>query len=204
MAQYRLQWGGSLYGYDEWSNTLNMVSGTPTGATASDFVAPISSFIEDTTINFTNDVVLTYVKFNQIDAQGKYVDPVTDVAINDAPGFATGPGEVNVPPQLTVVASLLTGYSRGRAHRGRIYLPPNMNTLGDDGMMSSTRTSDLATHVATFLGALNAVDSDLAVHVWSKVGGISRIVTQVAVGGVIDTQRRRRNELTEVYSTVDV
>lgn len=108
-----------------------------------------------------------------------------------------GSTSLNHPPQVSLAVTLETGITRGRAARGRIYLPTTGQSVAADGRISSTNATDLAVRTATFLDDLTDL---MAAPVWvmSDVGaGTSRPVEAVSVGRVFDTQRRRRRQLDE-------
>lgn len=90
-----------------------------------------------------------------------------------------------------------------------MYLPWNQPTRNSDGTLSLP--SSAATNTKTFLtkcvAALNASASGggtflpgIASHAGS---GAFNSITRIQAGNVIDTQRRRRNRQTEVYSSVN-
>lgn len=118
-----------------------------------------------------------------------------------------GIGAAGLPFQNSLVMSLLTGRP-GRSYRGRMYLPaigasvdPATLTLG------TPNTEDTAVQGAGFLLAISdAAPGDLglspAVH--SQLMDLNTRVTTVSVGNILDTQRRRRASVPEVYFTASV
>jgi hypothetical protein len=123
-----------------------------------------------------------------------------------------------MPPQITVAATLKTEIQRGIGTRGRMFLPGYAHSVEvATGKIPSARTQELANGIKTFIDACNAdVLLPGKVIVASKghktqqldangqpvyVGGVNVNVTSVRVGNVYDTQRRRRNELVENYTT---
>ena len=121
-------------------------------------------------------------------------------------------------PQITLAATLTSDNQRGLASKGRMYLPGvNSGIDGATGKLGATFTNTLNTGFKTFLDAVNA-DTDIpgAVIIASKghktntldtnghpvyEGGINAFVTGCRIGDVYDTQRRRRNGLSETYNT---
>jgi hypothetical protein len=128
-------------------------------------------------------------------------------------GSATG----SLPPENTVVASLYgydpAGYAPQRARkRGRIYLPtPAPSAVDGTGTMTPTTTAAYATGVQSWLNALTSSiepggsgiisDHHWRPYVTSTAGQMATKVQAIKVGNVIDTQRRRRRQLTELYET---
>lgn len=123
-----------------------------------------------------------------------------------------------MPAQITVAATMTSQLQRGIGSKGRMYLPGYAHTVeAATGKIPTARTAELATGMKLFFDTLNDdVRLPGVVIIASKghktaaldgngqpvyVDGISTTVTGVRVGNVFDTQRRRRNELTEQYST---
>lgn len=113
----------------------------------------------------------------------------------------------NVVPQCSIVLSTRSGSSAGSANFGRMYLPHCQLLLGNLTARSSpTLTAAMATAAQTFV---SGVTSDLDAVVTQSVipmimtqvaGGTSKRIIQIAIGDVNDTQRRRRNQLPELYT----
>lgn len=107
------------------------------------------------------------------------------------------------PFQTAIVCSLLT-LRPGRSYRGRIYWPAlgiamEASTLR---LALGTRTSLLTGFAALFdliRDAAPAEDQPNLI-VASATAGVNTQVQQIAVGDVLDTQRRRRDSLQEQYS----
>jgi hypothetical protein len=109
-----------------------------------------------------------------------------------------------LPLQNAVVASHRTAQP-GRQGRGRAFLPgPTTSMLGSDGHLSTVRQTDwLNAQVALLEGLAYSAGGAIDPHVrpvvtggnWTKYG----VISQVRVGNVMDTQRRRRRALTETY-----
>lgn len=103
-------------------------------------------------------------------------------------GVGTGGGQL--PNQIALVATLLTG-AAGRRNRGRMYLPANgMPLTGHQALLS------LATSVATGMVAIFSQFDDAGVVVVSGVAGTARRVTSVRVDTRPDVQRRRAGKQT--------
>lgn len=213
MALYRLQLGGQHYG-DIWSNTLHMKSLTPyppepeppfdniDGAmeAALDHIESVASAFYSKGI-FSSATTLDFIKFNEIDpATGKYVSD-GQVYIREVENVKGG-SNVYTPPQLTICVTLTTNKSRGRASKGRLFLPTLTGSVTQSGQLATPARDEVATAAATYLNALNnwpGVDLpwDSAVHIWSSVDGSLEKVTGIEVGSVVDTQRSRRNAISE-------
>lgn len=114
-----------------------------------------------------------------------------------------------LPPQCSVVASWGTAVA-GRHGKGRIYLPAPVTSqvTTDGGLLSSVPQGAIASSTADLIAALNYsgvgadsyADAIVTGAPWTKYSKVA----SVRVGNVIDTQRRRRNQITETYVSNDV
>ena len=217
MAIWRLSFGGELY-TDIWQCNLHMEgvagwtdifnSSDPNSSAGMDAVgADISKWFR--AANITGSAKLNWVKMNEINPlTGAYISQ-TNTNEKIFPNGIGGSAATGGMPQLSLCISLLTGARRGPAARGRFYPPPlGTATISDTGVVSSAVRVAQATAAATLINDLNnwaGIDApgSLEVVVLGK-DGATRKVTQVAVGSVMDTQRRRRNKLREVYETRDI
>lgn len=173
-----------------------------------DVATDVATWFEDGDALISAAARLDYVKLNAIDGNGRYFSQADTVQVEygaaDAPQGGTTAGD----PQQSAVVSLLTDATRGRGSRGRFYPPTGQLTVdGASGRVSATLTERMAGAALDLLNNLaNEPGVDLSsprVIVASDLGqpGPARSVTSVAVGNVIDVQRRRRNALPEAYSS---
>ncbi len=88
-----------------------------------------------------------------------------------------------------------------------MYLPHQRPTLtAGTPYISSAITTAIAGYAKAFVNGVvadcnSAMTAVAEAAIMSEVdGGTTRGVTSVAIGRVVDTQRRRRNKLTEEYS----
>lgn len=110
-----------------------------------------------------------------------------------------------LPLQIAVVASHRTPQT-GRKGRGRMFLPGIASSyVGADGQISSTNRQTTAQRQATLLESLTYNDLLTGWHVRPIITGAPwseyATITSVRVGSVPDTQRRRRNQVPEVFYT---
>lgn len=131
---------------------------------------------------------------------------------------AGGQGGVPFPPQITLAATLTSDFQRGLASKGRMYIPGVISGIDSQtGKLGGAFTNTLNTGMKTMLDGINA-DADIPyVVVLASKGhktatldvngqpvyenGRQAEVTGCRIGSVYDTQRRRRNGLTETYDT---
>lgn len=108
------------------------------------------------------------------------------------------------PFQSAMVLSLRTS-TPGARGRGRLYFPAT-----GVGLTASTLrvgSGDQANFLAAakeYIGAVGtaldaSVDEDLALAVWSRTGSSLPLVNSVMMGDILDTQRRRRDSVSESY-----
>lgn len=136
-------------------------------------------------------------------AQGS---PVTLSITGTKPaGTASGGG---LPLQIAVVTSHRTPQT-GRRGRGRMFLPGiAAGFVGSDGQIAATQRQEAADRQATLLESLTYSPPSDNFYIRPVVTGDPytnyAMITQVQVGSVPDTQRRRRNALVETVSNATV
>jgi hypothetical protein len=201
-----LQWGGKLPGGEAWSCGLRMAAVTP-GNLINDaaFLASakpiIQAFHTSNSTAIAAAAKLSFLKVNVIKADGHYkFDTTQETTYADIAGG--GGAAATHPNQITLAVSLLTGFSRGPAHRGRFYYPMPTHTLDANGLIDATSANNIKTVAQTMVDGLNGITSNLDVAVFSRKSGAAthRVVTACSVGRVMDTQRRRRRKQTELYN----
>lgn len=190
---YKLAWGGSLYGVDEWQNSLFVHSPVSLPLNPAAYEVALKAWH---TANGHNKANLDYIKFNEINpVTGKYaslVDSFTHVLSPSHPGAMT-----LAYPQLSAAMSIRTVRARGRGSAGRIYPPNGSYPVATDGRIEQANvTAQLATF-RTLINAINAANTGGVVVVFSKIGQTTTDVIKVSMGRVMDTQRRRRRALDE-------
>jgi hypothetical protein len=212
----QLTWGGRYFDEDIWVNGLHLIDVAPDAETTfasvytqevlNDLAFNIQSMHTAPTGNHSA-AMLDWVKLAIVGPNGKYVtDPITVDFSVDMPG---GNGGV-LYPQLATAVSLRTAKKRGPGSVGRFYAPVALVVDGR-GHVESFILTDFVGNVANMVNEINntliAAEPDGSIKVGnvSKVGlGTQEPVTNVAVGDVVDTQRRRRNKFREAYSVMPV
>lgn len=120
-----------------------------------------------------------------------------------------GVGAAKMAPQCAQVFSLRTD-TPGGSGRGRLYWPAVGSGIGADLRVTSAGTNALVAGMKTYLMAIKdalaaqwiGAGFDLAVR--SRATKSTPHVVRLQTGNVIDTQRRRRDNLAESYSTVSI
>lgn len=212
----RITWGFTVTGTDEIADTTLSYSSAAgwTGAAAAlaeidggvgighDSATNLQSLLETSGLNWADYSELRTVKFAAVGTDGSYLaDPSLYEDSTPATGSAT-----QVAPQETCVLSLRSGFTIGKGNYGRMYLPHTRLTLDAGTPKAAGGTRDnIAIAGKAFVNAITALLNTVTTAtifpvIMSQTGITSKGVTAVAVGDVIDTQRRRRNRIPEVYS----
>lgn len=107
----------------------------------------------------------------------------------------------SLPPQVALTVSLRTAKVT-RAGRGRFYLPAMSVSQVSSGRVLAAAQSSAVTAAQKMIQSLNG--AGYTVVVYHRTTRTSDAVTSVDVGDVFDTQRRRRDKLIEVRSSLSV
>lgn len=206
----KLTYGGSCATEDEWSNSLtlssNNASDNPTafaGLEPQNYEAAIRAAYITGSTGIAQYNTLEWIKLSLIGIDGKLIG---DAKIYDLATPAVGPGPSSMAPQNSIVVTLDTIARRGLASKGRFFLPAGYADVATTtARLSPASVTALVTRMQTYLNAVNAVTSTSGertyVSVASGIGaGVIRVATGLRVGNLVDTQRRRRNRLTETYT----
>lgn len=152
---------------------------------------------------------LASVKVAAIGTDGDYLGEAQ--ILEPASGDRARGTAADVPPQGTVVLSLRSGGTLGRANYGRCYLPHVHPAQTNGGpTIDSSSVSGIVAAGATFIRDVSAAlptsaPGPYGAVIMSDVGsGITKPVEQVAVDNILDTQRRRARQLAGVYTFVTV
>lgn len=164
------------------------------------------TFILNSTLS--SDLRLKEVHLYPIGDDGRAISGLSAVGVYTSPPVGAATGGM-LPTEVSSACSLQTPRP-GRRGRGRIFVPGLAQTAIDShGFLTSTWTANLASRGITLMSSL-AVESvtPTATHVkpiitgspWTQYG----VVTSVNVGNIPDSQRRRRRQLLETRTSLDV
>jgi len=215
--------GTCFSGTEEWSTGFQM--GSPTADIvgvnapgAQNIAAAWSTFFQSATSYISNSYKTTQVKVAMINSDGKTNLDEIDYYLYPS-AISGGGGSATNPPQIALACTLTSDRQRGLASKGRMYLPGvSLGVNNADGKITGSFVLSIATNMKTFLDAVNtATGTSGKVILASKgrkqqnsldtngqpiyIGGESAWVTGLRIGDVYDTQRRRRNSLTETYQS---
>lgn len=165
------------------------------------------TFFKNATSEISSRYTYNTLKMHVVNNDGK---TLPDSAQYHAPATAAvgGASSLALPPQIATVATLANSLPRGLATKGRMFLPGVSSMVDATGHIAAATTANIATNLKTFFDAVYN-DADLPGNpMLASVGrgplhtdGAIRRISTVRVGNVYDTQRRRRNALTEAYTT---
>lgn len=206
-----------IFGEPEIAENGLQVCGGPTfdaeASLASIGAGSLASFGQTLITTLVNDPFrlavyarLDSVKAAAVDTSGHYLGAPVEEAVTMLSLGSSG----SVTPQTSICVSLWSGEVFGRANYGKTYIPyTKLDNDTGKAYASDAATAAAATAMDAYLTGLNGVVGGWAgspsLHNLSRLGsGATKLVTKVRVGRVMDTQRRRRNKLTEAYSESDL
>jgi len=199
--------GGDLAGgAEKWS--CGIATEPPTELAVEDrqaWIDAAAQFVKDELFtggfasNFGNATTYNTASWFGYDADGNQVErwDASGSGWHGAGGFST-----NMPTEVAVCDSLLTPFA-GRRGRGRIYLGGlSTGVLAASGRLDATKAQDLANAVSGLCEDINGIAGGVHAMVYSAADGDLKHITNVQVGDVFDSQRRRRFSLFEArYSS---
>lgn len=212
-----LAWGGDAYEQqEEWSNStrLKHIGGDAGPAMQADVLASLDdveaavrAYYSDPQARYAFNTRLTWIRMNVISAAtGRYLYPNDPVLVEvDPPLASTSSTGV---PQVAYCVTLRSGIRRGPAARGRWYVPTAMESppVTSTGVLPAAGCVERAEAASRFLEALQDISIGAGPNTWSPWlygsginGDADAAVQTVSVGNVLDTQRRRREQIAETY-----
>lgn len=203
--------GKMLNGNEIWQ------TGFYVGKAAGDADVPTQAFadyVRDAWITFftgpDNGVSQFYtfeeVKCARLDTLGHY-DGSNVVVSHPASTKVGGAGGVALPPQCSLVATLIGGSGKGLAGKGRMYLPGINFAIDSTGHLGNIETQRIADKLAIFFNTIYAAIDAPGVPINASRGHAKLLgagarnvpINGIRVGNVYDTQRRRRDAIAETY-----
>lgn len=206
---FYLTFGGTLPGPEIWQCGVRFVRqdldpvlvntlGTISLSDIFDDVAALAWDSASPSFSTNVDTILKWVKLAMIGQDGQYLD---EPDYHEDAGRAGIAGPARPWNQDALCVSLRSGETLGKANYGRFYLPTPSYARPANATGIPTATAEaVAVGCAVMLeaiqGEISTVDQAVAPAILSR-SGVTKFVRQVAVGTVIDTQRRRRNAVAE-------
>lgn len=142
----------------------------------------------------------------RVEVRDDATDALIAISTQSAGAPVAGTGTLRLPPQSAMVISVRTD-TPGASGRGRLYWPALGATLDVSGRMFTPTPATLLNDFKTYLNGIRndlatafpTIGFDLAVR--SKTTHTTPHAVRLQVGNVVDTQRRRRDNLAESYAT---
>ena len=203
MALFRTDFRGSVYGIEEFQHGLCWSSPGTASEVAADAAAGWLTLLADAA---ANTFYPTTIVWDSVNASELGATPAAPIQTSAQASIADGgtSSDAGLPAQCSPCLSLTTATAGSRA-RGRMYLPPpDTSSLGASGRLAAGFRTAWVGALDTFFSSM--VGGGHSPVVISAVGGVwtTYPVTTIRLGDVIDTQRRRRNNIAEVYTTASV
>jgi hypothetical protein len=208
--------GTMLGGQEMWQTGFYVGSATQDAAVPNQAYADAVrdawvTFWQAASTPISSTYIFTGVKLARLLKNGDYDagDVIQSFPTPAKPG-ASAAGQL--PPQCSLVATLVAGSGKGLAGKGRMYLPGVNASMDATGHITTLNAQNTATNLAAFFNTINgSFDAPGEVINVSRghknllgVGARNVPINGIRVGNVYDTQRRRRNALAETYSTAVV
>lgn len=174
------------------------------GAYLSAIIGPLSTWFANTSYNLSSGATLDYVKANNIGADGKYIDQTQSHTYFYSSGTPGGRAPT-VPNILSLVTTWTTANQRGRASKGRIYLPNNTWPAAASVVVSQTEVDRNNTTATGLLNVIKAPSGGVATAipaVYSRLDASYHDITGIRTGNILDVQRRRKDAFTEKTTTI--
>lgn len=183
---------------DIWIASAHSAGDGTTGAAHTQWLNVLSAFIGDTLeAMWSTEQQATEATTTSLSATtGKNVEQVRSAL--SYKGTGTG---LTLPQRSSVVIGMRTALA-DRSGRGRAYYPaPDTTHITAEGTLAAAAQTALATAYADAIAAAAAVVSFGVFH--RPTLNITPI-TQITVGQVLGTQRRRTNKVAPAYASADV
>lgn len=212
-------WGGTLGSVENeiWQNGVRLApaakGSTPAFPTAAQGAILMTSMQNQWALS-TNQTMnwckLKWLKFSKIGLLGNLIGEPLLVPTTPPAGVAGPQTSVGHPYQVALTVTLWSGSTYGKANYGRFYLPAPAFASSVDGQISGSTVAS-ANWVGTWLKNIEtsaagwpAGVAPMFVHIMGQAAvsadATSNRVLKVRIGDKMDTQRRRRNKIREIYT----
>ena len=213
---HRVTFIGDMFtGQEEWNTGFYIgnesggdMGAAPTLAEAQACATAFQTFFTTAANAFNGNYRFLAAKISSVNTLGMVDGATTQFYNLPTPAQGAGSG-VSFPPQISVVATLATVRTRGHGSKGRMYLPGISAGPDSTGHIASATVTSLTNTLKTCLDSINAhadVPGEIVLNSAQVTTPVARDaimlpITNIRIGNVYDTQRRRRNALAESYTT---
>lgn len=212
VQRLKLVIGGTIGGgVEEWSTSCHY--SYPTGEVDGDALSTWAGEVKTlfgaiTAYPELKTVLSSAVTIGNVSAYGYPASGPAEFVGTSGNVAQPGTGSASLPPQIALTATLRTALA-GRRNRGRMYWP----AMGADFGISAGQSfrypngGALADDIASYLTSIGDAwpgPTAIVPVVYSAVADTLTPVSEVSVGDVFDTQRRRRDEMVENYQSAPV
>lgn len=199
-----IRFGGPMGSEESWSCGIRAMRQGLAGD-VSEFLDDVKTAVSEWHARADSEIngaaSLGWVTITTIGRDGKQIEDVTPrfefEPVQPAPTSAG-------PFQLAYCVTFRTAKPRGRAASGRIYVPHAGGGVDKSGYWFNSSAQKTMRSAVTLLQDLTGAGAGLTPSIISGVDGTHNAITRVEVGNVLDTQRRRRRSLKEVYVGADL
>jgi len=210
--------GECFGGAEEWSTGFYVGQAAadaadPTQASADYFLTAWQTFFTHANTSISGHYNTKGVRVAKLDVDTGKVDPALNFYAYPTVPFTGAGGGTAQPPQISVVLSMQARPDAGLGAKGRMFLPGVNEQILGNGQLHPTDTAQIVTQAAVMFNDLND-HLDIPGRLINASQGrppylfgdmpVNRYVQDLLVGSAYDTQRRRRNQLSETYSTAEV
>jgi len=203
--------GGMFGGAEEWSTGFYLgqegANAQPLSQAGLDQIKEaFRVFISHGLSWVSNQYTFTQAKSALIDSSGHTITDSVKYSYASSSNTGAVSGQ-HLPPQCSLVVTLMSDRPRGRASKGRMYLPGYAGGINQWGKVDGDKVTSIANNLKTFFDSF-ANDADVPdqlILASGSRGAFTQLLAQndyvekIKVGDVVDTQRRRRNGLQEQY-----
>jgi hypothetical protein len=201
--------GSCFNGAEVWTTgfylgTEGADAGAPTQTNVDNIATAWQTFFTHANCKFSTLYKTHRIKMVTMNASGS--TDLTTVKTHDySPDIAGTYSVVTHVPQSALVGSLKSSIVHGKASHGRMYLPGVALPLGSDGRISATDRDAIGVKFKDFITSVRGYAGMPGFPILIAKGGtlgpaaIGKYVYSIRMGNVYDTQRRRRNGLSETF-----
>lgn len=213
MSYVRVSILGSLSGGEVWSvnPTYDPTGefGSSVDQTQLDAAATAIAAISPGAQLLSNMSTLAQITGARVEVRDDNTDALLGISQAVRTPALSGTGSPLMPPQAAIVASLRTN-TPGASGRGRLYWPAMGAGITSTGRIATATTATNNTSMKTYLLAIRdalatafpTIGFNLAIR--SRTTKTTPWVVRIQTGDVVDTQRRRRDNLPENYASAPI